>query len=141
MLLQLDGTVMTIIAVLVATILLGLCLYLASNWIVSKRYATDHVVMIFVTALVLVLVVPIVAGYIGQGLSLIGGLIASIRNTPNQLMQMVAIVQFLLFLIIVRLLMKPDDWKDVLWISLIGLFLLYLLYTALPELLIFGPAA
>lgn len=133
---------MLIIAIVVATILLWLMLWLATGWIVSKSYAQNKKVLLLVAALILVIVVPILAGLVAVVLNAIGNGIASLRNLidgggANMVGVLVSVISFLLFMIILRLIVGLD-WKDTTWVSLIGLFLLYCLYSFFPELILWG---
>lgn len=144
MLLQLNGTVMTIIFIIIAAVLLWLFLYLASSWIVSKTYASDKKLILLLSAFILVIIVPFIAGLVGMLLGLIGGLLAGLRDLidgggRDYVSSLTIIVAFLLFLAILKWLCGME-WEKALWISLLGLFLLYCLYSIFPELVMFGSA-
>ncbi len=129
-----------ILTVLIGTVILTLCLYFGVQVIVSKNKAQDKKLMIFVCALLIVLVIPLIVGFIAQILALIGGLLAAIRDTPNQLMNLVPILVFLLMIILIHFFLDVS-WSDSVWIGLIGLFFLYILLTVVPELLVFPTGA
>lgn len=137
MLLQFEP--LQLVYILLTTIFLWLMLWLATRFIVSKSFASDKKVMLLLTALLAVLLVPIVAGLIVSILDFVGQGAAWLRNviTPgvasSQVGQMTPIIAYLIFYFLLKF-MVGMDWKDTLWVSLIGIFLLYVLYSALPEL-------
>ena len=138
MLLQ-TNVFMTIVYILIASILLWLMLWLASRLIISKSYATDKRFMLLIAALVLVIVVPLVGSGASYILNLIGGLFAGLRDLiqpghgQNYVGQLVPIVVFFVFMVILKLL-AGMDWRDATWISFLSLLLLYCLYSLVPEL-------
>ena len=132
-----------IIYLLIASILLWLCLYLASSWIISKEYASNKKLMLLISAIILVLLVPLISGGIGSLLGDVGTLFADLRNLvvkggSSQTGVFTIIIAFLLFMLILKFLCGMERWDKVLWISLIGLFLLYCFYSAFPELMSLG---
>ena len=64
-----------IIYLLIASILLWLCLYLASSWRISKEYASNKKLMLLISAIILVLLVPLISGAIGSLLGDVGTII------------------------------------------------------------------
>jgi hypothetical protein len=140
MLLQVDisPTVWLIISIIIATILLWLMLYLASGWVISKAYSKEKKMILLITALIAVLLLPIVSSGAGWLLNGLGGLLVDLRDLiapsgRNYLGQLVTIIVFLVFMIILKV-VASMEWKDTVWIALIGLFLLYMLYSIFPEL-------
>ncbi|GAB4305410.1 MAG: hypothetical protein Kow0069_01150 [Promethearchaeota archaeon] len=134
-----NETAMFVVALVVATLLLWLFMYLATRAIVSKPFATDKKLVLLLCAFLIVLLVPVVSGAIGTVLGAIGNLIGDARETfgadlrVNYLVALVPIIAFLLILLLVKLLVSVDLWDKALWIALLALFLLYLFYTILPE--------
>lgn len=129
---------MVIVYVLIATILLWLMLFFATGWIAGKSYRDGKKIAILIAALLIVLILPTVAGFINSGLNIIGEFVASLRDLidgggHNHVSALGSIVSFLLFLIIFKFIVGTD-WKDTVWISLLGMLLLFILYSLLPEL-------
>ncbi|MHA1620244.1 MAG: hypothetical protein ACTSVZ_13290 [Promethearchaeota archaeon] len=135
----LQTEILTIVYILVASILLWLMIWLASRLIISKSYASDKKFMLLIAAIVLVILIPFVGSGAGYILSLIGNLFAGLRDliTPGQgrnfVVQLVPIVVFFVFMLILKLL-AGMDWRDTTWISFLSLLLLYCLYSLVPEL-------
>jgi hypothetical protein len=143
MLLQANGTVMFIVFLLIASVLLWLMLYFASSLIIGKTYASNKKLVLLIAAIILVLVVPLITGVIGTILNAVGGLFAGIRNLidgqgSNYVGALVPIINFLLFMVVLKFICGMDRWDHVLWISLIALFFLFILYSLIPELVQFG---
>ena len=129
-----------IVMVLVATMILGLFIWLATRWISSKTKAKDKIVMIFLLALVMVLLIPLLEGLLAYIFGVIGNVIgwpatqlAFLGNPQNFLMALVGIIIFLIFMVFVKLFLN-ETWSNSVWIALLSLFLLYLLYTLIPAL-------
>ncbi|MHA1729249.1 MAG: hypothetical protein ACTSWY_11020 [Promethearchaeota archaeon] len=129
--LNLDPTLEFIIWLIVATIIVGLFINLATRWIVSKTKASDKLLMEFLAALIGVFLVPLIAGAIGFVLTAIGNLPAMLPWGANYMAVLVPVIQYLLFLIIIKFLLA-EDWNDAVWITLIALFLLFFLYSCFP---------
>jgi len=131
MLMQTDNdTVNFIIWLIIGTIILGIFIYLAVRFIVSKTKANDKKIMCLIIALIGLLVIPLISGIIGTVLTLIGSLPETISGA-NYMGQLVPIIQYLLFLIVIKFLLD-EDWGTATWISLIALFLLFFLYSCFP---------
>ncbi len=131
-------SVLTIVFILIATIFLWLALWLATRIIVSKDFGNRKKIMLLITALLMVLLVPIVTGLIVSIISLPGDLMVWLRNLidgggRNYVGGMAPIIAFLIFLIILKFLVGME-WRHTIWVGLIGIFLLYLFYSLLPEL-------
>ena len=136
-----DNIFVTIACILIATIFLWMMLWVATRFIIGKDFASDRKIMLLIAALLIVVLVPIVTETIMFVLDLFGELAAGLRNLidsggQNYVTQMAPIISFLLFLIVLKF-MVGMDWKDTTWISLIGIFLLYILYSLVPELYYF----
>jgi hypothetical protein len=130
--LGLEPTMEFIVWLIIGTIILGLMIFLATWIIVSKSKAKDKLIMGFIAALIAILIIPLVAGAIGQVLTAIGSIPESFPWSGHNFMGLlVPVVQFLLFLILIKLLMS-EDWGHATWITLIAMFLLYFLYSCLP---------
>ncbi len=133
-----DG--MTIVYILIATILLWLMLYLATRIIVSKTFASDKKIMLLLSSLIMVIIISLITGVIVQILGYAGDGMAQLRNLldpnnggRNYVTNMAPIINFLLFILILHFFVKMN-WNNTIWVALIGIFLLYLLYSAIPEL-------
>ena len=99
--------------------------------------------MLLLAALLIVILVPLVSGVITQIVGYAGDLFAALRDLidgggQNYVVQLGAIISFLLFMLILKFIVGFQNWRDVLWVSLVGLFLLYCLYSAIPEVASFG---
>ncbi|MFX1324178.1 MAG: hypothetical protein ACFE8N_04420 [Promethearchaeota archaeon] len=116
-----------------ATVIVALILYIAVLAIVSKTKASDKKFLIILVAFLCVLVIPIVLGAVNTVLSAIGAPIAAAVNSNNYLTLLTPIIGFLLILVLVKFLLDVA-WDKAVWISLLTLFILFLLYTLLPGL-------
>ncbi|NIQ07754.1 MAG: hypothetical protein GWO20_19170 [Candidatus Korarchaeota archaeon] len=113
-------------------------LYLASRWIVSVDFASKKKSSLFISALIIVIILPLVAEGIGEILTIIGEIIVEGRNAiapsgSNYLVRIVPVISFLVFLAILKFITNME-WRNSLWISLLGIILLYCLYSFFPEL-------
>ena len=131
--LNLDPTIEYIVWLIIGTIILGLFIYLSTIWLVSKTKAKDKLVMEFLAAFLCIFLLPIITGAIGYVLNLIGSLPALLPWGANYMGDLVPVVAYLLFLIIIKFLLGIE-WSNSVWISLITLFLLYFLYSFFPVL-------
>lgn len=122
-----------IVWLIIGTIILGLFIYLAVWLIVSKTKAKDRLLMIFIAAFLGIFLLPIVAGAIGIVLNAIGSIPDALPWGTNMMGGLVPIVQYLLFIIIVKFLISIE-WGNAVWITLVALFLLFLLYSFFPVL-------
>lgn len=127
-----------LIALVVSSLLLWLMLYLASRWIESKSYAEDKKTELLLTAFIIVIILPIIADGVAFILNAIGGGIAEARTAinpsgSNYLINLVPVINFLVFLTLLKFI-ADMAWKKALWVSLLGIFLLYCLYSFFPEL-------
>ncbi|MBN2154800.1 MAG: hypothetical protein JW776_01990 [Candidatus Lokiarchaeota archaeon] len=130
-----------ILWLVVATMLLGLFIWLATRWIASKTKAKDKIIMIFILALVTILLLPIIGGAVGYVLTWLDTIVGwpasqwpSVLGTGgNYLFTLVAVIQFLIFMVLVKFFIN-ETWGNAVWIALISLFLLFLMYTLIPNL-------
>ena len=129
--------VMTIVFILIATILLWLMLFIATKLIVDKDFASDKKIALFFASLILIIVLPIISGYLATAMSFLGDLMVQLRGLidgggHNYVAQLSAILYFLLFILLLKFIVGMD-WKDTTFIALIGLIMLYMLYSLIPE--------
>lgn len=129
-----------ILWVVVATMLLGLFIWLATRWISSKTKAKDKIVMIFLLALVMVLLIPLLEGLLHTVLIAIDSVVGwpasqlpFLGSGGGYLLALVGIIIFLVFMVFVKMFLN-ETWSNSVWIALLSLFLLYLLYTLIPAL-------
>ncbi|MFX1568696.1 MAG: hypothetical protein ACFFCV_10040 [Promethearchaeota archaeon] len=129
MLFQLNATLMFVLWLILATVIVTLILYIAVLLIVSKTKASDKKFLIILVAFICVLILPVV-------LSALGSVFAVFTfpwSDGNYLLQLVPIIGFLIVLVLVKFLLDVA-WDHALWISLLTLFVLFLLYTLIPGL-------
>lgn len=132
------NNVWLIVGIVVSSVLLWLMIYLASRWVISEDYANRKKGVLFLSALIIVILLPILGEFIGMVLQTIGDIIVDARNliTPsgvNYVVGLVPVINFLIFLAIMSY-FGDMSWKQSLWVSLLGVFLLYCLYSFFPEL-------
>ena len=143
MLLQLSTTadiLFFILWVVVATMILGLFIWLATRWISSKTKAKDKIIMIFLLALVMVLIIPLLESVLCVALGAIDRVVGwpatqldFLGTGGGYLLGLIGIIVFLVFMLFVKLFLN-ETWNNSVWIALLSLFLLYLLYTLIPAL-------
>lgn len=138
MLFQEFDTLIFIVGLILATIVVALIMYIAVLVVVSKTKASDKKFLILLLAFIGVLVLPIVVNAIMTVLNIIGDGIAAIRNAidgggRNFLVNFGPIIFFLLLLVLTKFLLDVT-WDHALWISLLTLFILYIIYSIVPEL-------
>jgi len=125
-----NDTLWFVIWLILATIVVTLIIYIAVLLIVSKTKASDKKFLIILLAFICVLVIPIVLGAIGT----IFGIFSEIPwSDGNYLTLLIPIIGFLIVLVLVKFLLDVA-WDHALWISLLTLFVLFLLYTLIPGL-------
>ena len=134
--------VLTIVYILIATILFWLMLWLATRLIVSKDFASNKKIMLLLTALLMVVLVPIITSAIVTVLSWAGDLMVSLRDLVgggghNYVTGLASVISFLIFMIFLKFLVGMD-WKDTTWVALVGIFFLYVFYSLVPELIFMG---
>jgi hypothetical protein len=138
MLFQLDNTLLFILWIVVATIVVFFIMYISVIVVVSKTKASDKWVLILLLAFIAVFLLPIVVNAIMLVLNFIGGAVAELRNLidgggVNFLSRFAPIIFFLLLLALTKWLLDVT-WEHALWISLLTLFILYIIYSLIPEL-------
>lgn len=115
---------------ILATVIVTLILYIAVLVIVSKTKASDKKFLIILLAFICVLVIPIILGAVSA-------VFAVFNNIPwsdgNYLTLLIPIIGFLIILVLAKFLLDVA-WDKALWISLLTLFVLFLLYTLIPGL-------
>jgi len=127
---------------ILATVIVFLIMYIAVLLVVSKTKAKDKWVLILILAFVAVLVLPIIVGAIMMVLNFIGEGLATLRSAidpgggQNYLGNFGPIIFFLLLLALTKFLLGVS-WEHALWISLLTLFILYIIYSLVPELYTF----
>ena len=141
MLFQLDNTLFFILWIIVATIVVFFIMYISVIVVVSKTKASDKKFLILLLAFIAVLILPIVVNAIMLVLNFIGDLVAGLRNLidgggVNFLSRFAPIIFFLLLLALTKWLIDVT-WEHALWISLLTLFILYIIYSLIPELYTF----
>ncbi len=141
MLFQIPDSLIFIIWLILATILVALIIYIVVLLLESKTRASDKKFMIILLAFIVVLLLPVVLNALGTVLGAIGGALADIRNAidgggTNFLVMLVPVVGFLILLVLVKFLIDVP-WDKSVWISLLILFLLYIMYSLIPELYTF----
>ncbi|MFX1366803.1 MAG: hypothetical protein ACFFCE_12645 [Promethearchaeota archaeon] len=130
MLFQMDPTLEFVLWLILATVIVTLVLYIAVILIVSKTKASDKKFLIILLAFICVLVIPIVLGAISSIFEVFGEIPWS---DGNYLMLLVPIIGFLIVLVLSKFILDVA-WDQALWISLLTLFVLFLLYTLIPGL-------
>ena len=133
--------IILVLGIVIGTIIVTLILYLIVRIIESEHRANEKIYMIILEAFIAVFILPIVLGAIAAALGAIGGLVAEIRNAldgggVNYVLQLVPIFGFLILLALTKYLIDIS-WESALWISLILLFVIYILYSIVPELYTF----
>ena len=131
-------TFVTALYIVIATVFLWLMLWVACRWIISRDFAKSNTIALLICSLLMVILIPIVTGALVMVIGLPGELMVAIRDIfggggQNYVYGMAPIIAFLLFMVILKYIVGMD-WKDTLWVALIGIFLLFLLYSLLPEL-------
>lgn len=125
-----------ILWLILATVIVALIIYIVVLLIQSKTKASDKKFIILLLAFIIVLVLPIVLNAVTAVLDAIGGILADIRDTQNYLLLLAPIIGFLLLLILTKFLIDLP-WDNAVWVSLLTLFVLYILFTLIPELYTF----
>jgi len=141
MLFQIDNTLFFILWLILATVIVFLIMYIAVLLVVSKTKARDKWVLILILAFIAVLVLPIIVRTIMMVLNLLGDGLATIRSVidgggHNFLENFGPIIFFLLLLALTKFLLSIS-WEHALWVSLLTLFILYIIYSLIPELYTF----
>jgi hypothetical protein len=123
---------------ILATVIVFLIMYIAVLVVVSKTKARDKWFLILLLAFIAVLVLPIIVGAIMMVLNFLGDGLATLRSAidgggQNYLSLFAPIIFFLLLLALTKFLLGIS-WEHALWVSLLTLFILYIIYSLIPEL-------
>ncbi|MEE9378255.1 MAG: hypothetical protein V3V33_09480 [Candidatus Lokiarchaeia archaeon] len=124
-----------------ATVIVALIIYIVVILLESKTKASDKKFLIILLAFIIVLLLPIILNAVGLVLGAIGDALASIRDAiddggQNFLVGLVPVIGFLILLVLVKFLLDLP-WDNSVWISLLLLFILYVIYSLIPELYTF----
>ncbi|MBA7575321.1 hypothetical protein ES708_17145 [subsurface metagenome] len=138
MLFQMGDPLFFILWLILATVIVFLIMFIAVRVVVSKTKASDKKYLILILAFIAVLLLPIIVGAIMLVLNMIGGALASLRDLidnggQNFLSNFAPIIFFLLLLGFTKFLIDIS-WEHALWVSLLTLFILYIIYSLIPEL-------
>ncbi|MCK4479084.1 MAG: hypothetical protein KAV01_01030 [Candidatus Lokiarchaeota archaeon] len=141
MLFQDPEPLLFVLWLILATVVVTLIIYIVVLLLESKTKASDKKFLIILLAFIIVLLLPVVLNAIGTVLSTIGGALADIRNAIDDggqdfLIRLVPIFGFLILLVLVKFLIDIP-WDNSVWISLLTLFILYIIYCLIPELYTF----
>ncbi len=134
--------ILFIIWLILATIIVALIIYIVVLLLESRTKAKDKIFLIIILAFIIVLLLPVVLNAINEVLTAIGDALADIRNAiedgagRNFLILLTPIFGFLILLVLVKFLIDIP-WDKAVWISLLTLFILYVLYCIIPELYTF----
>ena len=135
--------VIFIIWLILATIVVFLIIYIVVVLLESKTKASDKWVMILILAFLIVLVLPIVLNAVTGVLDAIGRALEDARDSidpydkaHNYLILLAPVIGFLILLVLVKFLIDIP-WDNAVWVSLLILFVLYILFTLIPELYTF----
>ncbi len=141
MLFQTSNATIFIIWLILATFIVALIIYIAV-WIIESKYkASDKKFLIFLIAFIVVLILPLILVVFALVLGAIGDFLAGARNLiedggENFLILLVPIFGFIILLLLLKWLIDIT-WESSLWISLLTLFVLYIIYSLIPELYTF----
>jgi len=138
MLFQFGDPIFFILWLILATVVVFLIMYIAVRLVVSKTKASDRWVLILLLAFIAVLLLPVIVGAIMMVLNVIGEALADLRSAidgggQNFLGNFGPIIFFLLLLAFTKFLVDIS-WEHALWVSLLTLFILYIIYSLIPEL-------
>ncbi len=130
-----------ILWLILATVIVALIIYIVVILLESKTKASDKKFLIILLAFIIVLLLPVVLNAINSVLGTIGDALAEIRNAidgggANYLTNLTPIIGFLILLVLVKFLIDIP-WDNSVWISLLTLFILYIIYCLIPELYTF----
>ena len=138
MLFQIENPLFFILWLIVATVVVFFIMYISVIVVVSKTKASDKKFLILLLAFISVFLLPIVVNAIMFVLNFIGDAVKALRDLidgggANFLTLFGPIVFFLLLLALTKWLLDVT-WEHALWISLLTLFILYIIYSLIPEL-------
>lgn len=130
-----------ILWLIIATVIVTLIIYLVVILLESKTKASDKKFLILLLAFVIVLLLPVILNAIDLVLGAIGDALAGIRDAiddggANYLTNLTPIIGFLILLVLVKFLIDLA-WDKSVWVSLLTLFILYIMYSLIPELYTF----
>ncbi len=126
----------TILGLIVGTLILFLMLYVAEMYIISKTVARDRKLMTLLAAFLGVLFVPLII----QGIDIVFGAIGNLMalwqsplgiSPRNFLVILDVVFAYLIFWAICKWLIGTT-WEKSGWVALLGLVLLFLVYTIFP---------
>ncbi len=132
-----QGDVLIIIlGLIIGTLILFLMLYVAEMYIISKSVARDRKLMTLLAAFLGVLFVPLIISGINIVFGAIGELMALWQSplgiSPrNYLLILSPVFAYLIFWAICKFLIDTT-WEKSGWVALVGLVLLFLVYTIFP---------
>lgn len=141
MLFQDTDALLFVLWLVLATVIVALIIYIVVILLESKTKASDKKFLIILLAFVIVLLLPIILNAVSLVLGAIGDALASIRDAidgggQNFLVLLVPVIGFLILLVLVKFLLDIP-WDNSVWISLLLLFILYVIYCLIPELYTF----
>ncbi len=138
MLFQGTSPLLFLVWLILATVIVTLIIYIAVDLVESKTKASDKKYIILLIAFLAVVVLPFIVGIIGIVLGALGNLLAMARSLidgggQNFLVRLLPIIFFILLLLLIKFLIDMT-WESSLWVSLLTLFVLYIIYSLIPEL-------
>ena len=141
MLFQNADPLIFILWLILATIIVTLIIYVVVILLESKTKASDKKFLILLLAFIVVLLLPVVLNAVNMVLGAIGDALAAIRDAidnsgANYLTLLTPIIGFLILLVLVKFLIDIP-WDISVWVSLLTLFVLYIIYCLIPELYTF----
>ncbi|MCK4379502.1 MAG: hypothetical protein KAW51_00055 [Candidatus Lokiarchaeota archaeon] len=141
MLFQDTDALLFVLWLVLATVVVALIIYIVVILLESKTKASDKKFLIILLAFIIVLLLPIILNAVGLVLGALGDALASIRDAidgggQNFLVGLVPVIGFLILLVLVKFLLDLP-WDNSVWISLLLLFILYVIYSLIPELYTF----
>ena len=141
MLFQNTDALLFVLWLVLATVIVALIIYIVVILLESKTKASDKKFLIILLAFIIVLLLPIILNAVSIVLGAIGDALASIRDAidgggQNFLVGLVPVIGFLILLVLVKFLLDIP-WDNSVWISLLLLFILYVIYSLIPELYTF----
>ena len=141
MLFQGTDALLFVLWLVLATVVVALIIYIVVILLESKTKASDKKFLIILLAFIIVLLLPIILNAVGIVLGAIGDALASVRDAidgggQNFLVRLVPVIGFLILLVLVKFLLDLP-WDNSVWISLLLLFILYVIYSLIPELYTF----
>ena len=104
----------------------------------SKMKASDRLIWIFLLALILVILLPLIINIINIILVWVGNGVAFLRDLidnggVNYLVLLTPVAAFLLVLVLTKFFVDLA-WDKAVWVTLLTLFILFIIYCLVPEL-------